>query len=195
MQIVFGLLCAADACPITVEVFDGNTSDPKTLSSQVDTIRRRFGISHVVLVGDRGMITTARIKADLQPARLDWISTLRSDGLRKILDGSETGDGRSRIDALIADDVVEVTSDHFPGERTMVCLNERLRSERRRKREALLSKTEQVPESIARSVRYGKTVSTTRIARRVGAEVNRWKMAKHFQIDISERHLTWGASG
>lgn len=121
------------------------------------------------------MITTARIKADLQPAGLDWISALRSDSLRKILDGSETDDGRTRIDALIADDVVGVTSDHFPGERIMVCLNERLRSERSRKRKALLLKTEQALESIARSVRYGKMVVTTTTARRVGAEVNRWK--------------------
>ena len=137
------------------------------------------------------MITTARIKADLQPTGLDWISAFRSDGLRKILDGSETGDGRTRIDALIADDVVEVISDHPPRERIMVCLNERLMSERSRKREVLLSKSEQALEGIARSVRYGKTVGTTRIARRVGAEVNRWKMAKLFEIDIGERHLTW----
>ena len=136
MQIVFGMLCAADGCPIAVEVFRGNTADPSTLSGQVKTIQQRFGIRHIALVGDRGMITTARIKQDLKPAGLDWISALRTDGLRKILDMSEQGDGeeegngRTRIDSLKPDGIVEVSSDEFPGETIMVCLNARLRSER-----------------------------------------------------------------
>lgn len=191
MQIVFGLLCAADGCPIAVEVFDGNTSDPKTLASQVNAIRSRFGIGRVALVGDRGMITSARIREDLQPSGLDWISALRTDGLRKILDVSDSGDGRTRMDALAADDAVELRSDHFPGEKIMVCLNERLRSQRARNRQALLSKTEQALETIARSVRYGKTVGRAEIARRVGAQVNRWKVAKHFEIHIADRQLSW----
>ena len=197
MQIVFGMLCAADGCPVAVEVFRGNTADPSTLSGQVKTIQQRFGIRHIALVGDRSMITTARIKQDLKPAGLDWISALRTDGLRKILDMSETGDGeeegngRTRIDSLKPDGIVEVSSDEFPGETIMVCLNARLRSERARKREALLLKTEQALEAIARSARLGNIVGKTTIARKVGAEVNRWKMAKHFEIHITEKRLRW----
>ena len=134
MQIVFGLLCAADGCPIAVEVFRGNAADPGTVSAQVSAIQQRFGIQKIALVGDRGMITTARIKADLQPAGLDWISALRNDGLRKILDIADRNDGRVKVDALKADGVVELTSEAFPGETIMVCLNARLQGERARKR-------------------------------------------------------------
>ena len=191
MQIVFGLLCAADGCPIAVEVFRGNTADPSTVSAQISTIQKRFGIRQIALVGDRGMLTTARIKADLMPAGLDWISALRNDALRKILAIADQNDGRMKLDALEPDGVVELTSEAFPGETIMVCLNARLQGERARKRAALLSKTEASLEAIAASVRRGSFSGQTNIARKVGAEVNRWKMAKHFEIHITEQGLRW----
>ncbi len=191
MQIVFGLLCAANGCPIAVEVFRGNTADPATVARQVRTIQQRFGIRRIALVGDRGMITNVRIREDLKPAGLDWVSALTARGLRKLLKVSVNGGECEAVHGLKPDGVVQVTSDEFPGETMMVCLNVRLREERRRKREALLDQTEQRLEKIAESVRRGTLVGAVRIAKRVGAEINRWKMAKHFDIDITDHKLSW----
>ena len=156
-QIVFGLLCAADGCPLAVEVFPGNTADPATLGRQVKRIQKRFGIARIALVGDRGMLTTARIREDLQPAGLDWISALTSKHLRKLL--AAPGPGRKGqapvvADSLVPDAAAEITSPHFPGERLLLCLNPRLRGERRRKREQLLQATERILAEIASSVRH-----------------------------------------
>ncbi len=141
-QIVFGLLCAADGCPLAVEVFPGNTADPTTVGRQVERIRKRFGIARIALVGDRGMLTTARIREDLQPAGLDWISALTSKHLRKLA-----------ADSLVPAAVAEITSEDFPGERLLLCLNPRLRAERRRKREELLQATERILAGIAAEAR------------------------------------------
>ena len=191
MQVVFGLLCSADGCPIAVEVFRGNTADPKTVASQVRSIRRRFRIRRLALVGDRGMITGARIREDLKPSGLGWISALRSDGVGRVL--AVTGDAGDSdpVDDLRPDEAVEVVSDHYPDETIIVCLNARLRKERARRREALLEKTEEVLQSIARSVEHGRTQGRVAIARRVGQQVNRWKMAKHFDIQVTDAGLSW----
>ncbi|MCE2518400.1 MAG: transposase [Alphaproteobacteria bacterium] len=151
-QVVFGLLCSSGGCPIAVELFAGNTADPATLASQVARIRQRFGMARVALVGDRGMITMARIREDLEPAGLAWVSALKTADLRRLSSGSEPA---LSPEALVADAVAEITSPDFPGERLMVCLNPRLREERRRKREALLEATGEVLETIAASVRAG----------------------------------------
>ena len=118
-QMVFGLLCAADGCPVAVEVFPGNTADPTTLAAQVRKIRDRFGVRRVALVGDRGMITSARIRTDLLPVGLDWISALRTVDLRKLLKaprGNPAG-APLRPEALVPDTVAEILSPEFPGER------------------------------------------------------------------------------
>ena len=190
-QIVFGLLCAADGCPVAVEVFEGNTADPATVARQVRTIQRRFGIERIALVGDRGMITDARIREDLRPAGLDWVSALTAKGLRRLLLNSPLAEQPELAAGLRPDGVVEVVSDEFPGETILVCLNVRLREERARKREALLNQTEQVLEKIADSVRRGTLGGQVRIARRVGAEVNRWKVARHFEIEVTDSSLGW----
>ncbi len=190
-QIVFGLLCAADGCPIAVEVFAGNTADPATLSRQVRTIQQRFGIERIALVGDRGMITGARIRDDLIPAGLDWVSALTATGLRKLLQHASAGEHAKVIDRLQPDGVVAVSSDEFPGETIMVCLNARLCAERTRKREVLLNQTEQVLEKISQSVKRGTLKGQVNIAKRVGAEINRWKVAKHFALDITDTTLSW----
>ena len=183
-QIVFGMLCASDGCPVAVEVFPGNASDPSTVARQVNRIRRRFGIGRVALVGDRGMLTTARIREDLKPAGLDWISALKTTDIRKLL--KEDG---APPEALVPDAVAEVTGPDFPGERLMVCLNPRLREERRRKREDLLKATEKALHRIAASVRRLK--GREAIDRRVGRDVNRRKVGKHFEIDVTDGGISW----
>ena len=200
-QIVFGLLCADDGCPVAVEVFAGNTADPSTLGAQVSKIRERFGIGRVALVGDRGMITTARIRDELVPAGLDWISALKSTDLRKLLhepkagrDAKRAGVGAPlRPEGLVPDSVAQITAPDFPGERLMVCLNPRLKEERARKREELLQATEATLTETARTVRRpgARLRGRDRINRRVGREANRCKVEKHFDITVTDDDLTW----
>src|SRR5512144_2149643 len=137
-QIVFGLLCAADGCPVAVEVFEGDTGDPKTLAVQIDKLKKRFGLRRVVLVGDRGMITTARIEHDLKPAGLDWITALRAPAIQALA----ADDGALQLSLFDEKDMAEIESPDFPGERLIVCRNEALAAERARKREELLAATE-----------------------------------------------------
>ena len=155
-QMVFGLLCAADGCPLAVEVFAGNTGDPTTLASQIRKIQDRFRVGRIALVGDRGMITAARIRQDLSPAGLDWISALRTVDIRKLLQAPKGHPPPLRPESLIADTVAEVLSPHFPGERLLVCLNPRLRQQRARKREELLQATEARLARIATAARKHK---------------------------------------
>ena len=144
-RIIFGLLCARDGCPVAVEVFAGNTGDPATVASQVDKIRTRFGISRVAVVGDRGMITSARIRENLKPARLDWISALKTADIRKLLRSARKGGDAPLVpEETPPDAIAEIASPDFPGERLMVCLNPRLREDRARKREELLQATEKI---------------------------------------------------
>ena len=183
-QIVFGLLCSESGCPVAVEVFAGNTGDPATVASQVRKLRSRFGIERIALVGDRGMLTTARIRDSLAPVDLDWISALKSTDLRRLLKPvGKQGPAPLRPDRLLPDAVAEIASPDFPGERLLVCLNPRLREERARKREDLLRATEAILEEIARVVRQpqSKLRGRDRINRRVGREANRRKVEKHFR--------------
>ncbi|MCY4328065.1 MAG: transposase [Rhodobacteraceae bacterium] len=191
-QIVYGLLCAAHGCPIAVEVFAGHTADPATVATQVDRVRRRFGIDRVAVVGDRGMVTTARIRGDLAPAGLDWISALTTRDIRKLLRAGGDGEVPPLVpEALIDDAVAEITSPDFPGERLMVCLNPRLRDERRRKRDALLHATEEILAQIAAAVRSGRIRNPQEINRRVGRDLNRRKVGKHFAVTVAEGSLAW----
>src|SRR5690606_17784149 len=132
-QIVYGLLCSPEGVPVAVEVFEGNTADPVTLSHVVTTLRDRFKVEHVVLVGDRGMITEARIREDLQPVGMEYITALRSDSIRKLVEQDE-------ISPTLFDqkNLCEISSPAFPGERLVACYNPALAEERRRKREVLL---------------------------------------------------------
>ncbi len=117
-QIVYGLLCAADGCPVAIEVFEGNTGDPSTVADQVAKLKKRFALNHVVLVGDRGMITQARIDEDLRPAGLDWITALRAPALQGLVGG-----GYLQMSLFDDRDMAAVTSPDFPGERLIVCRN------------------------------------------------------------------------
>jgi hypothetical protein len=137
-QIVYGLMCAPDGTPVAVEVFEGNTSDPQTIREQIDKIKRRFKLSHVALVGDRGMVTSARISEELAPAGLDWISCLRAPQIAALANDT----GPLQLSLFDERDLAEITSPDFPGERLVACRNPALAEERARKREELLQATE-----------------------------------------------------
>lgn len=183
-QIVFGLLTAAQGCPVAVEVFDGNTSDPKTVATQVDKLRQRFGLSDVVLVGDRGMITSARIRQDLPASHgIQWISALRANQIQKL-----AKDGQLQMSLFDKTDLAEIAHPDFPGERLIACFNPLLAEERARKRPDLLSATEKQLEQIAIAVKRSKRPlrGKQNIGLRAGKVLNRYKMGKHFQLHIEE---------
>lgn len=186
LQIVYGLLCAADGCPVAIEVFDGATADPKTLATQIDKLKQRFALKHVVLVGDRGMITQARIDDDLRPAGLDWITSLRAPSIRALAEG-----GALQLGLFDERDMAAITSPDYPDERLIVCRNPELARERRRKREDLLAATEKALAVIQRAVerRHQPLRGATEIALKVGAVLDQHKMAKHFDLTISSDHF------
>ena len=188
LQIVFGLLCNREGCPIAVEVFEGNTADPRTVGAQIDKLRRRFGLSRVVLVGDRGMLTEARIREEVAPAGLDWITTLRAPAIRELVSSGAVQ--RSMFDDT---DLAEIRCDAYPGERLIVCRNERLAKERAHKREALLQATEALlaPIVAATAREKRRLEGREKIALRVGKVIAKYKMAKHFELDITETSLTY----
>src|SRR6185437_13778727 len=137
-QIVIGLMCAADGCPVAVEVFEGNTADPVTLSAQIDKLKQRFQLQRVVMVGDRGLLTSARIGQTLRPAGLDWITALRAPAIKQLA----VAGGPLQPSLFDDRDMAEITSPDYPGERLVVCKNPLLAEERARKRTELLAATE-----------------------------------------------------
>ena len=183
LQILFGLLCAADGCPVAVEVFDGNLGDPATLAAQVEKLKGRFRLSRVVLVGDRGMITQARIAADLKPAGLDWLTALRAPAIQALAES-----GPLQLSLFDNRDMGEIESPDYPGERLIVCRNPALAAERGRKRAELLAATENDLAAIAAAVARPRRPlrGSAKIALRAGAVLNRRKMAKHFALTISD---------
>jgi hypothetical protein len=183
-QIVFGLLTDAQGCPIAVEVFAGNTGDPSTVAHQVETLRERFGLESVVLVGDRGMLTAARIREDLAPAGLSWITALRAPAIDALRSA-----GSLQLSLFDEKDLGEITDPAYPGERLVVCRNPLLAAERSRKREELLASTERDLERIRGQVAAGKLRAEKAIGLRVGRVIDRFKMAKHFVLRIEAGHF------
>jgi len=188
LQIVYGLLCAPDGCPVAIEVFDGNTGDPKTLASQVAKLKQRFGLDHVVLVGDRGMITQARLTEDIKTAGLDWITALRGPAIKDLLKG-----GALQLSLFDERDMASITSPDFPGERLIVCRNAELAAKRAHKRQELLDATERdltrIQAAVAR--RRDPLRGATEIALAVGAVIEKHKMRKHFDLTITDTKLTF----
>ena len=183
LQINFGLMCDRDGRPVAVEVFEGNTADPATVATQVDKLRKRFKLNRVVLVGDRGMITSARIREDLQSVdALDWISALRNEQIRKLVDV-----GSLQLSLFDQQDLAEFIDPTFPGERLVACRNPLLAEERRRKRIELLTATEKRLDTIVAATTRKRRPLTgqVEIARRVERDANKYKMAKHFELDIT----------
>src|SRR5271156_3492507 len=183
LQIVYGLLCASDGCPVAIEVFDGNTADPKTLATQVEKLKQSFHLDHAALVGGRGMITEARITEDIKPAGLDWITSLRAPAIRELLNS-----GALQLTLFDQLDMASITSPDFPGERLVVCRNPDLAAERARKREELLAATEKELARIKTAVARKRDPlrGTAEIALAVGKVINKHKMAKHFALDITD---------
>jgi transposase len=184
LQIVFGLLTNAAGCPVAVEVFVGNTADPKTVAAQVTKLRQRFGLSDVVLVGDRGMITSARIREDLPASHgIQWISALRATQIQKLATS-----GQLQMSLFDKTDLVEIAHPDFPGERLIACFNPLLAEERARKRPDLLAATEKQLEKIATATKRPKRPlrGKQNIGLRAGKVLNRYKMGKHFQLRIED---------
>ena len=183
-QIVFGLLTNAQGCPVAVEVFDGNTADPKTVANQVDKLRQRFGLNDVVLVGDRGMITSARIREDLPVSLgIQWISALRATQIQKL-----ATDGQLQMSLFDQTDLVEIAHPSFPGERLIACFNPLLAEERARKRPELLAATEKQLEKIAAATKRSRRPlrGKQNIGLRAGKILHRYKMGKHFRLHIED---------
>ena len=180
-QIEFGLLTDARGCPVAVEAFVGNTADPATVEAQVEKLRSRFGLTELVLVGDRGMLTSARIERLRETGGIGWVSCLRAPAIRALV---EAGD--LQLSLFDERDLAQITSPQFPGERLVVCRNPALRAERARKREALLAATEEALSRVAAMVGRGTLRSAAAIGLRAGRVVDAKKMAKHFELDIAE---------
>jgi hypothetical protein len=189
LQIVFGLLCNSAGCPVAVEVFTGNTADPKTLTPQVEKVRQTFGLSRVIFVGDRGMLTSARLREDFHGVEgLCWVSALRTTEIQKLVAGA--GFQFSLFDQR---DFGEVHSPEFPGERLIACRNPLLQQERARKREELLQATERELQPIVEATQRQKNRlwEKDKIALRVGKVIDRFKMGKHFVIEVTETSFSF----
>src|SRR5260370_41822920 len=152
-QIVIGLMCAADGCPVAIEVFEGHTADPMTLSSQIDKLKQRFKLQRVVMVGDRGLLTSARIEQTLRPAGLDWLTALRAPAIKQLA----AAGGPLQPSLFDNRDMAEVTSLDYPGKRPAACKNPLLAEERARKRAELLAAPENELARIAARVQRART--------------------------------------
>jgi hypothetical protein len=188
LQIVYGLLTSTDGVPVAIEVFKGNTGDPKTVAAQVAKVKNRFALTRVVLVGDRGMLTAARLREDIRPAGLDWITALRAPQVKALV-----RDGALQLSLFDQMDLAEISSPDYPGERLVACKNPFLEAERARKRESLLTATEADLEKIAAAVARERRPlrGADTIALRADRVLRRRKVAKHFTIHITGGHFSY----
>jgi hypothetical protein len=188
LQIVYGLLATTAGIPVAIEVFDGNTADPKTLSAQITKLKNRFGLSRVALVGDRGMITSARITDELRPAGLDWITALRAPQIKALVEADAL-----QLSVFDEQDLAEIDSPDYPGERLVCCHNPALAEKRTRKRQDLLAATEKQLAAIADATTRTRRPlrGQDKIALRVGKVINHYKMAKHFHLTITDEAFTF----
>ena len=188
LQIVYGLLCSPTGVPVAIEVFEGNTADPKTLGRQITKLTTRFGLSRVCLVGDRGMLTSARIEKELRPAHVDWLSALRAPQINALVN-----DGALQLSLFDEQNLLEISHPDYPGERLVCCHNPALADERARKRGELLAATEKELQTIAAATgRQRRPLrGTDKIALRVGKVRNKFKMAKHFDLQITDDSFTF----
>ena len=180
--IVYGLLTDAEGCPVAIEAFEGNTADPTTVPAQVEKLRERFGLKRVVIVGDRGMITTTQVTKLKEYSGMGWISALKGQTLRKLID-------KGYIDRSLFDDrnIAEFQSPEFPGERLVACYNPLLDDRRKRKREELLAATEgKLDQLKAQVARRKKPLTAKEIGLRAGKLVDRFKVAKHLSLSIED---------
>jgi hypothetical protein len=186
-QIEYGLLTSRDGCPVAVRAFAGNTGDPKAFVEAVGVVREKFGISEAVMVGDRGMITSARVKALKEIPGMAWITCLRAPAIRKL---AEDG-GPLQMSLSGTQDLAEISSPDYPGERLIACHNPALEQERAAHRERLLAATEAELAKIAGMVQAGRLKDPAAIGVRAGKVINKRKVARHFILDIGEGTFGW----
>src|SRR3954453_22653105 len=186
--IVYGALTDADGRPVAVQVYPGNTGDPRTVPDQVEALTRRFGLSRVVLVGDRGMLTRTQVDVLKKHPGLGWISALRSGSIRRLLE-----DGLLVKHDLEAQRLAGITSPEFPGDRLVTCYNPQLAEQRRQKRQDLLAATETELSALAASVARAsdRPETAAEIGVRAGKIIDHYKMAKHFTLTIRDGHPGW----
>ena len=186
--IVYGVLTDADGRPVAVQVYPGNSGDPKTVPDQVETLTKRFGLSRLLLVGDRGMLTQTQINVLKKHPGLGWISALRSGSIRRLLD-----DGHLIRKDLEVECLAEIISPEFPDERLVACYNSQLAEQRRRKRQELLAATQADLEELAASVARptGQPETAAKIGVRAGKIINHYKVAKHLTLTIRDGNLGW----
>jgi len=189
LQIVFGLLTNGDGCPIAVEVFPGNTGDPTTVAPQVEKLRKRFGLKQVVLVGDRGMLTRARIREDLSTVQgLQWITALRSPAIQTLVKS-----GALQLTLFDEKDLGEISSPDFPGERLVACRNPFLLQDRARTRGELLESTDRLLDKIVTATKRARQPLRGKeaIALRVGQVIGKHKVAKHYRLTITDESFRY----
>lgn len=182
-QVVYGVLTGAGGRPVAVQVYPGNTADPATVPDQLDTLKRRFGLERLILVGDRGMLTQAQITAVRAHPGLGWVSALKTSAVRQLVN-----EAHLQLSLFDQQNLAEIESPDFPGERLIACFNPLLADERARKREDLLAATERDLDKIVRAVaRRTKTpLTAAAIGQKVGRVITRFKVAKHFVLDIAD---------
>jgi transposase len=181
LQVNYGLLTDGLGCPVSVSVFDGNAADPKTLLPQVEKAQERFGVNDLVLVGDRGMISQKQIDALAQREGVDWLTALKTGAIRKLVQ-----DGSIQLGLFDERNIFELVHPDYPGERLVACRNPELAKLRAHKRESLIEATAKELEKVRGMTGRGKLKSTDAIGVRVGKVVNKYKVAKHFVLDIGE---------
>src|SRR5208337_5388884 len=184
-QIVYGLLCTTEGVPVAIEVFEGNTADPKTLTAQITKLKDRFGLTQVALVGDRGMLTSARINTELVPAQLDWITALRAPQIRALVEADAI-----QLSLFDEHNLFQITHPDYPGERLVCCRNPALAAERARKRDELLAATENLLNPIIARVHAGRLSGADTIGIALGRVINKYKVAKHFHHTITDTTLS-----
>jgi Transposase DDE domain len=187
-QVLFGLLTTPEGLPVAVEVFAGNTGDPATVATALERVQERWGLKRVVVVGDRGMLTNARIEEELRPRGLDWVTSLRAPTIRKLW-----AEGPLQLSLFDHQDLAEITSPDFPGERLIACYNPLLAQDRARTRKELLKVTEEKLQVVVEATRREQRPLRGRdkIGVRVGRILGRSKMVKHFRYEITEDAFTF----
>jgi Transposase DDE domain len=181
LQVNYGLLADARGCPVAVSVFEGNTADPKTLLPQVEKVRDSFGVASLVMVGDRGMISNVQIEAMRKMEGVDWITALKNGAIAKLANA-----GQLQLDLFDERNLISFTSEDYPGERLMACRNPELAKLRAAKRKDLIAATEGELQKIAGMATSGKLAGRDKIGVRVGKVIGKYKVAKHFDLDIQD---------
>lgn len=189
LQVNYGLLTDARGCPVAVSVFEGNAADPKTLLPQVETVRDRFGIASMVMVGDRGMISNVQIEAMRTMEGVDWITALKSGAIARLADR-----GQLQPDLFDERNLISFTSEDYPGERLVACRNPELAKLRAAKRQDLIAATERELQKVADMAASGKLLGRDKIGVRIGKVIGKYKVGKHFELDIQEAALSFSVN-